>query len=217
MPRAPTNTESFYIDNEQGHLLRIGLTGGIASGKSLVADYFEDLGVPVIDTDVIARDVVAPGMPALDEIREKFGTAVIAPDGSLDRQAMRDIVFSNDEQRRQLENILHPLIRKSAERQAEAAQGPYVIIVVPLLFASPMKNSMDRILVVDCSEETQLRRLQARDNEDATTARRIIATQASREQRLSIADDVITNDGSLDDTRAAVRALHDFYLSLDGS
>lgn len=171
--------------------------------------------MPVIDTDVIARDVVAPGMPALHEIREVFGSVVIAKDGSLDRQAMRRIVFSNDEKRRQLENILHPVIRESAERQAEDARGPYVIIVVPLLFESPMQESMDRILVVDCSERTQLTRLTARDNEDEQSARRIMATQASRQERLSIADDVITNDGSLDDTRAAVAALHKFYLSLE--
>ncbi|MGI9202715.1 MAG: dephospho-CoA kinase [Woeseiaceae bacterium] len=195
--------------------MRIGLTGGIASGKSLVAGFFEELGVPVIDTDVVAREVVAPGMPALDEIQAEFGAAVIATDGSLDRQAMRRIVFSNDQKRSQLENILHPLIQASAARRAEAAEGPYVIIVVPLLFESPMKESMDRILVVDCSEQTQLRRLTARDNEDEMSARRIMATQATRQERLSIADDVITNDGSLDDTRAAVAALHDFYLSLD--
>jgi len=195
--------------------MRIGLTGGIASGKSLVASYFEDLGVPVIDTDVIARDVVAPGMPALDEIRQSFGAVVIATDGSLNRQAMRRIVFAADEKRRQLEKILHPLIRASANEQVKVAEGPYVIIVVPLLFESPMKDSMDRILVVDCSEQTQLSRLTARDNEDVTSARRIMATQASRQQRLSIADDIITNDGSPDETRAAVAALHEFYLSLD--
>lgn len=195
--------------------MRIGLTGGIASGKSLVASYFEDLGVPVIDTDVIARDVVAPGMPALDEIRQSFGAVAIATDGSLNRQAMRRIVFSDDEKRRQLEKILHPLIRASADQQVKVAEGPYVIIVVPLLFESPMKDSMDRILVVDCSEQTQLSRLTARDNEDVTSARRIMATQASRQQRLSIADDIITNDGSPDETRAAVAALHEFYLSLD--
>lgn len=171
--------------------------------------------MPVIDTDVIAREVVAPGMPALDEIRATFGETVIANDGSLDRQEMRQIVFSDNEKRRQLETILHPLIRESAARQAHAANGPYVIVVVPLLFESPMKESMDRILVVDCKKETQLRRLTARDNEDAESASRIIATQASREERLSIADDVITNDGSPKETRVAVDALHNFYLSLN--
>jgi dephospho-CoA kinase len=215
--RQATATELEHINISHQHKLTIGLTGGIASGKSLVAGYFEDLGVPVIDTDVIAREVVAPGMPALDEIQARFGAAVIAKDGSLDRQEMRRIVFSDDGKRQQLESILHPLIRESAARQADAAQGPYVIVVVPLLFESPMRESMDRILVVDCSEQTQLRRLTARDNEDVTSARRIIATQASREERLSIADDVITNDGSRDDTRNAVAALHNFYLSLDGN
>lgn len=203
------------IDDERKNVLRIGLTGGIASGKSLVARYFEELGVPIVDTDVIAREVVAPGSPALDEVRAAFGAAVIGDDGSLDRQEMRRIVFSDEEKRRQLEGILHPRIRESATLQANAAQGPYVIVVVPLLFESPMKESMDRILVVDCSEETQLRRLTARDNEDADSACRIIATQASRKERLSIADDVITNDGSLSETRAAVDALHNFYLTLN--
>ena len=150
--RQATDAELKRINDEHQNRLRIGLTGGIASGKSLVAGYFEDLGVPVIDTDVIAREVVAPGMPALDEIRATFGEAVIANDGSLDRQEMRRIVFSDNEKRRQLETILHPLIRESAARQAHAANGPYVIVVVPLLFESPMKESMDRILVVDCRE-----------------------------------------------------------------
>lgn len=195
----------------------IGLTGGIASGKSLVADYFAALGVPIVDTDVIAREVVAPGSPALDEIRRIFGVGVIAADGSLDRQAMRRIVFADDAERQRLELILHPRIRDAALSQANNARGPYVMIVVPLLFESPMKDSMDRILVVDCRVETQLQRLTARDNEDRESAERMLAAQASREQRLSIADDVITNDGERADTEAAVHALHNFYLTLTGS
>lgn len=194
--------------------IRIGLTGGIASGKSTVADFFAALGVPIVDTDVIARDVVEPGMPALDEIRDAFGDDVINDDGSLDRARLRKIVFADAARRMQLESILHPRIRDAAFQQATLASGPYVIIVVPLLFESPMKNAMDRILVVDCSEETQLRRLTERDNESAEQAQRIIAAQASRTERLSIADDVISNDESLTSTRDAVRSLHDYYLSL---
>ncbi len=194
--------------------LRIGLTGGIASGKSTVADFFAALGVPIVDTDIIAREVVAPGQPALAEIRAAFGDAVIAADGSLDRPLLREIVFADDARRQDLERILHPRIRDSAVEQAATATGPYVIIVVPLLFESPLKNAMNRILVVDCDEETQVRRLMSRDNDSEQQARRIIGAQASREDRLSIADDVVESEGSLDSTRAAVEALHQRYLGL---
>ena len=195
-------------------MLRIGLTGGIASGKSTVADLFAALGVTIVDTDIIAREIVEPGKPALDEIRDIFGSAVINEHGSLDRARLRNMVFANESHRRQLESILHPRIRDAAFQQAALAPGPYVIIVVPLLFESPMKDAMDRILVVDCTEETQLRRLTERDNESEEQARRIIGAQASRTERLSIADDVIANDNDLASTRDAVLSLHDYYLSL---
>lgn len=198
----------------ENNILRIGLTGGIASGKSTVADFFAALGVPVIDTDVIAREIVKPGEPALDEIRFAFGDDVINADGSLDRTQLRKIVFSDDALRARLESILHPRIRDVALQQASLASEPYVIIVVPLLFESPMKDAMNRILVVDCDEETQLQRLTTRDQESEEQARRIIAAQASRAERLSIADDVITNENNLADTRSAVRSLHEYYLSL---
>ena len=168
----------------------------------------------VVDTDVIARDVVMPGAPALDEICERFGETVISNDGALDRRALRAIVFSDDKARRDLEAILHPRIRDEAFRRAAAATGPYVVIVVPLLFESPMKDAMDRILVVDCSEATQLERLMARDNESAEQGRRIMATQASRQQRLSIADDVISNDSDRESAKKAVQNLHERYLML---
>lgn len=198
----------------ENNILRIGLTGGIASGKSTVADFFAALGVPVIDTDVIAREIVKPGEPALDEIRFAFGDDVINADGSLDRTQMRKIIFADDALRARLESILHPRIRDVALQQASLASEPYVIIVVPLLFESPMKDAMNRILVVDCDEETQLQRLTTRDQESEEQARRIIAAQASRAERLSIADDVITNENNLADTRSAVRSLHEYYLSL---
>ena len=192
----------------------VGLTGGIASGKSTVADYFAALGVAVVDTDIIAREIVAPGQPALDEIRVAFGDHVVAGNGSLDRAQLREIVFADDARRTELEGILHPRIRDAAFEQAATAGGPYVIIVVPLLYESPMRHAMDRILVVDCDEATQLQRLTARDNESVDQARRIIAAQASREERLSIANDLIGNEGSLLDTRNAVEALHQRYLGL---
>lgn len=197
--------------------LRIGLTGGIASGKTTVANFFADLGIPVIDTDVIARDVVAKGAPALARIRADFGDAVFNDDGALDRKAMRKLVFSDDSKRRQLEGILHPRIREAAVVQAEAVTDPYMIIVVPLLVESPMKALMDRVLVVDCSEDVQLKRLLARDTENEAQARRMIDAQASRNERLAIADDVLLNDTDLDETRRQVDALHHRYLELSNS
>ena len=159
---------------------------------------------------------MAPGEPALDEIRDAFGDQVIGDDGTLNRHAMRRIVFEDDEKRALLESILHPRIRDASWRQAADAKGDYVIIVVPLLFESPMKEKMDRILVIDCEEETQIARLMERDNESRAHACRILATQASRDDRLSIADDVIRIDGDLDDAMTAVKRLHETYLELAG-
>ena len=151
---------------------RVGLTGGIASGKSVVADMFADLGVPIIDTDVIAREVVEPGQPALEEIRERFGEHMIDAAGSLDRAAMRKEVFANEEARSDLEAILHPRIGVETRRQAGAADGDYQIIVVPLLVSSRLIDFIDSVLVVDCDEETQIQRLLARDTETIEQAQR---------------------------------------------
>ena len=200
-------------DNESTPL-RIGLTGGIASGKSTVADMFAEQGARVIDTDVIARQIVEPGTPALAEIRETFGHGVIAADGTLDRRAMRDRIFSDEPLRRRLEAILHPRIRDETFRQCYEAGGRYQIIVVPLLAESPLREYVDRILVVDCSEQDQISRLVARDSESEEQARRILDAQAGRSERLAIADDVIHNDGDLASTRSQVARLHDFYLTL---
>lgn len=194
--------------------LRIGLTGGIASGKTMVADYFSALGVPVIDTDIIARQVVEPGMAALDEIRAAFGDEVIHDDGTLDRKAMREIVFADTGKRAQLEAIVHPHIRAVTRRQMDALNEPYMIIVVPLLVESPLSELMDRVLVVDCSEDTQLERLLSRDGENEVTARRIISAQASRADRLAIADDVIDNSSDPGKAREQVLVLHESYLAL---
>lgn len=200
-----------------GRPLRIGLTGGIASGKSTVADLFADKGVPVIDTDAIARDVVAAGKPALEEIREAFGNEVIRDDGTLDRAAMRRIVFQDPGKRARLESILHPRIRDEAFARADEADGDYLLVVVPLMVESPMRNRMDRILVVDVPEATQLERLLARDAETPEQARCMIAAQAGRGERLAIADDVIDNGGTLEATRRQVDALHALYRGLAGS
>jgi dephospho-CoA kinase len=194
--------------------LRIGLTGGIASGKSSIADLFAKLGIAVIDTDVIARELVQPGQPALDEIRTAFGESVLSSDGTLDRSAMRRHIFSDDDARQRLEAILHPRIQHETLRQSDAASGDYLLIVVPLLTRSALRDEIDRILVVDCDEATQIERLLARDAESEDQARRILAAQASREERLAIADDIILNDTSIDAAASQVSALHDSYVAL---
>jgi len=194
--------------------LRIGLTGGIASGKSTVADMFADLGVPVIDTDIIAREVVKPGEPAIDEIRERFGDAVIDTEGRLDRAAMRKIIFADETARLDLEAILHPRIGAEVRRQAETSDGPYQLIVVPLLVGSPLREYVDRVLVVDCDEKTQIQRLLKRDSESIEQAQKILDSQASREERLAIADDVIINDQELEKIQSQVIELHRHYQRL---
>ncbi len=192
--------------------LIVGLTGGIASGKSMAAERLGELGANVIDTDVIAREIVEPGRPALGEIAEEFGDRVIGDDGTLDRPAMRRIIFSDDDARKRLEAILHPRIRDTALALAAEGRGAYQLLVVPLLTESSLKSSVDRVIVVDCDENDQVRRLIERDGESEGGARRILAAQASREQRLAIADHVIDNSGSLEDTLAQVDALHDVLL-----
>ncbi len=188
--------------------MRIGLTGGIASGKSAVSRAFEALGVTVVDTDVIAREVVMPGSPALEEIRQTFGDAVVAADGTLDRRGLREQVFADDTRRRELEAILHPRIRALTLERAAQAAGDYVVIVVPLLVETGFDRLVDRVVVVDCPEAQQLKRLMQRDGQDEATARRILAAQASREARLARADHVIDNSGTLAATEAQVAALH---------
>lgn len=191
--------------------LRIGLTGGIASGKSTVADMFAELGVPVIDTDLIAREVVTPGAPALLEIRARFGDEIIDATGNLDRGVMRRLVFTDNAARLDLEAILHPPIGAETRRQAGEAGGLYQIIVVPLLVGSALLPLVDRVLVVDCDEETQIQRLLARDTETIEQARSILAAQASREQQLELADDVIDNYRDIDHVRQQVASLDTAY------
>jgi dephospho-CoA kinase len=194
--------------------LRIGLTGGIASGKSTVAEMFAALGAPVIDTDVIAREVVENGMPALHEIRARFGDDVFDTQGRLDRAALRRIIFADENARRDLEAILHPRIGAETIRQAGEAGGVYQLVVVPLLVGSALRDFVDRVLVVDCDEETQIERLLARDAETRAQARRILDAQASREERLAIADDVIENNADLATLRGRVAELDLSYRTL---
>lgn len=194
--------------------LRIGLTGGIASGKSTVSGLFESLGVVVIDTDIIARELVQPGQPALDEIRAAFGAAVFSADGALNRSAMRHRVFADPAARQRLEAILHPRIQQETLHRMTSIKGDYVVVVVPLLNDSPLREQLDRILVVDCDEDTQLKRLLTRDAESEEQARRMLASQPSREQRLAIADDIILNDLDIESLATQVSALHEMYKSL---
>jgi dephospho-CoA kinase len=205
---------SSEASNSGAEPLRIGLTGGIASGKSTVAEMFAALDIPIIDTDLIARDVVAVGEPALIDIRHEFGDQVFDEGGELNRGTMRRIVFSDDDARKRLETILHPRIQAVACEQAIAAGGRYQLIVVPLLTDSPMRDFVDRVLVVDCDENTQIRRLMARDAESEGQARRILAAQATRDDRLKIADDIVRNNGDLTETLTQVQDLHQQYLAL---
>ncbi|MGB8327208.1 MAG: dephospho-CoA kinase [Steroidobacteraceae bacterium] len=193
---------------------RVGLTGGIASGKTTVARLFAALGVPVIDTDEIARAVVTPGTPLLASIRERFGAGVIAPDGSLDRRALRDRVFADAQLRRELEALTHPAIRTEMETRSAIAGGRYQLIVIPLLIETGAASQVDRVLVVDCSEDNQLRRLRARDGCSREQAAAMLAAQAPRSARLAAAHDVITNEGDLAALRDEVERLHARYLEL---
>jgi len=190
------------------------LTGGIASGKTTVAKLFAELGAVLIDTDIIAREVVATGTAGLRQVVDTFGRTMLNDDGTLDRNAMRGVIFSDAAKRLQLEAILHPIIRKETERQLQTAGGPYQIVVVPLLVGSPLRNSVDRILVVDCSEAIQLERLRQRDDETVKQARNMIGAQAARQERLALADDVVLNDGDFDSTRQQVARLHLKYQTL---
>jgi dephospho-CoA kinase len=194
--------------------LRIGLTGGIASGKSTVAQRFVELGIPVIDADESSRTVVASGQPGLAELTKRFGEGILTADGELDRRALRNLVFADPQLRRELEAILHPLIRVDMKHRASAAAGPYLVMAIPLLVESGSQGQVDRILVVDVDEDVQLRRVMARDSTTLEQARAILAAQAPRAARLKAADDVIVNSGTISDLRRAVDALHERYLGL---
>ncbi|MBN3803742.1 dephospho-CoA kinase [Paraburkholderia sp. Ac-20336] len=194
----------------------VGLTGGIGSGKSTVANLFAARGVPLVDTDVIAHRITAPHGVAMPLIAAEFGTEFVAPDGSLDRARMRSLVFSDEAARKRLESITHPLIRAETEREQREAQGPYVIVVVPLLVESgTWKNRANRVLTVDCSVETQIARVMKRNGFSREQILVIIARQATREARLAAADDVIDNDNApLEALEAQVDVRHRAYLLL---
>lgn len=191
----------------------VGLTGGIGSGKSAAADLFAALGAGMVDTDVIARELTGPGGAAMPAIAAAFGPGVIGSDGALDRTAMRRRAFADAAARKRLEAILHPLIRAESDRRSRASPAPYVVLVVPLLVESgSYRERCDRVCVVDCSEATQVARVQARSGLTQAEVRAIMATQASREERLAAADDVIDNEGALAALAPQVEALHREYL-----
>ena len=198
-------------------MLTIALTGGIGSGKSAVSRHLESLGVPVIDADTLAHRLVEPGAPALKEIQAAFGSHLVDAEGRLDRAALRNIVFDHPAQRKRLEAILHPRIRTAMQQWLATQTAPYAVLVIPLLFETGQRDLADRVLVVDCDESLQIARVAGRDGHEETQIRRILAAQAKRETRLSGADDVIENNGSLEELIEATEQLHHRYLALAAS
>ena len=196
-------------------MFAVGLTGGIASGKTTVSNLFAEHGVPVIDTDVISRQLLEPGGVGYDQVSEHFGEQILAADGSIDRRALRRIVFSDPTQKSWLEKMLHPLIYQgSHDAMLRHAAADYVLVVVPLLFETNFQSLVDRILVVDCPAEQQVARLVKRDNIDESLARKMLQQQMSRQQRLARAHDVIHNDDATTDLEQQVTDLHQSYLEM---
>lgn len=193
----------------------VGLTGGIGSGKSTVADLFVAQGAALVDTDAIAHELTGPGGAAMAEISAAFGPEIVNPAGGLDRAAMRERVFADPAARQKLEAILHPMIRQISAERCKAADAPYVILAVPLLVESgTYRERCQRIVVVDCPENRQVERVMARNRMTAAEVEAIMATQASREERLAVADDVIVNDAGVDSLFSQVDALNSKYLKL---
>ncbi|MCP3868214.1 MAG: dephospho-CoA kinase [Gammaproteobacteria bacterium] len=192
----------------------IGLTGGIGCGKTAVSDLFAEQGAPVIDADIISREVVEPGQPALAEITRRFGSDSLLPDGQLDRKKLRGIVFDDPGARHDLEGILHPLIGRRMRERIGEFKTPYVILSVPLLLETSQQDTVDRILVVDCAPKQQIERICARDGASRAQAEQVLAAQCSRQTRLNAADDLIDNSSGLAALSTQVRALHLRYLQI---
>lgn len=194
--------------------LRVGLTGGIGSGKSTVARLFADKGIPVIDADVITRKLVEPGEAALNEISEMLGKEFISEDGRLDRARLRDAIFENEVTRKRLETILHPRVAEVVADKITSLNSSYCIIVIPLLFEAAQEHLVDRVLVVDTPEEQQIDRVMTRDHIDAGKVKQIMASQLDRKSRLARTDDVIMNDGNESALEDQVNRLHKNYLQM---
>ncbi len=195
-------------------MLKIGLTGGIASGKSTVEKLFAKRGITVIDADKIARNLVKPGQPALDTIAQEFGKSILLPDGSLNRAKLRELVFNHPRHKEKLEAILHPAVYAEMDRMAAKCDSPYVIFSVPLLVETGAEKHFHRILVIDCPEAMQIARLKQRDGLSDEMIEKIMKNQASRSQRLAVAEDIIVNDRDFNHLEKQVEELHQFYLRL---
>ncbi len=196
-------------------MLRVGLTGGIGSGKTTVSNLFKALGVPIIDTDLIAQEVVLPGKPGHKMVLDHFGKHILNSDDTLNRKLLRKIVFNDEKQRICLEQILHPFILQTISEELQKITHPYCIIVIPLLIENPKaKEYVDRILVVDCTEEQQIQRTIKRDQISREASLNIINAQASRKERLAMADDVIENNDNINELKTRVKTLHQKYLEL---
>ncbi|MNH07477.1 Dephospho-CoA kinase [compost metagenome] len=192
----------------------VAITGGIGSGKTTIANQFAALGIEVIDADVIAREVVEPGTPALTAIVNHFGSNILNAQGELDRRALRDRIFNHNEEKSWLNALLHPLIRHEMLRQCTVASSPYCLLVVPLLVENKLTGLADRVLVIDVDEETQIERTCRRDGVSRAQAEAILASQASRAERLAAADDVLDNQSGTSETiQARILALHETYLA----
>lgn len=192
----------------------VGLTGGIGSGKTAVSDRFHALGINIVDADIAARVVVEPGKPALQEIQKHFGAAIIQANGSLDRAILREKVFKDDQERKWLEQLLHPLINEEIRKKLASSSSPYTMLVSPLLIETGQSRYTQRILVVDVPLETQIERTMARDNNSEEQVRNIIKVQTSRQERVASADDIIVNDQDIDKLDQSVSELHAKYLEL---
>lgn len=195
----------------------VGLTGGIGSGKTTVANLFADLGVVLVDADIVAREVVSPGSEGLAAIVEHFGADILLSDGHLDRSMLRERIFNNDEQRLWLNGLLHPLIRETMLKNCKEAQSNYVIMVAPLLFENGLDRLVQRTLLVDISPQLQQQRTMARDDVSAKQVQNIIGSQATRAEKLSKADDVIDNQGEISALKCKVDALNSLYLKICGN
>ena len=192
----------------------VGLTGGIGSGKSAAADCFRELGIELVDTDILAREVVEPGTTALDAIASRFGGSILKPDASLDRAQLRERIFADPEAKEWLEALLHPLINQLIIDRLAACDSPYCLLVSPLLLETRQSELADRVLVIDVSREIQLARTLLRDGSSEQTVEAIIASQIGRKERLARADDVIRNEGDLKELQAAVKAQHLLYSAM---
>ena len=195
-------------------VLKIGLTGGIGSGKSTACEIFSEFGVPVIDADIIAHSLVKPGMPALQAIISEFGEEIVTRDGCLDRKKLRNQIFTNETDRKKLENILHPAIYNEIAHETEGIRSKYCIIALPLLLETDASKIIDRILIIDAPRELQLSRASIRDDVSTSDIEAIMHSQISSNDRLAAADDIVNNDGDIDNLRRQICDLHRFYSSI---